>query len=167
MAEVKNRSLSTEHLEVYNVGTIDATAADADASLLYGERFYGTLVALDNGVGIEIPNHINGAECRFKLSNNNDDAVVDVWACKKGDDNLRLVCSITLKAGNQTSSDGYKYADTGTVSKDDGWPKTPKWKVTDEDYMGVLVFDACGCNRIAFHGHTTFDSDCIVEISGY
>lgn len=167
MGSEKERALVTQHLTWQNVGTIDSTAAGSDSQLAYGERFYETLIALDNGIGIEIPSGINGVEVRFKLSNNNDDVDIDVWASKREDDNLRLVCTLDVVAGNQTSDDGYKFADTINISNEDGWPQEPVGKTPAADYMAVLVFDLCGYSRLAFHGFGTFDSDCVVEVSGY
>jgi len=152
------------------MGTIDANTAEAeDNALDEAERFYSTAKLLDNVVAFEVEegSGINGIEIRFLFSTNSHTADIEIWAARAGDDNIRRVCTLDVVAGNQDTSDSLKIADTINVSNEDGWPKKPKSKVSGTDHIATLHFDLCGYKRILFHGYGTFDSDIIIEISGY
>lgn len=163
----KGRILLTTHNEWYSLGTIDSTAAEADSALGVDERLWSTASVLDNSVSIEVTEDVNGIEIRFKLSTNNEDVDIDIWAARKEDDNLRRVCTLDVIAGNQDSDDSKKFADTINVSNEDDWPKKPRSFDSNADNLAVLLFDLCGYKRVVFHGYGTFDEDCIVEVTGY
>lgn len=167
MAE-KGRTLLTDQLKWFRLGTINATAAAADVALAKTERSFSSAILLDNVVSIEeIPESINGIEIRCLLETNNEDVDIDIWAARKGDDNLTLVGTLDVIAGDQDSDDSLKFADTMTLSNEDGWPKKPITKISGADYIARTLFDLCGYKRVVFHGYGTFDEDCIIEISGY
>jgi len=169
MAE-KGRVLLTNQLIWSRMGIIDANTAEAeDNALDEAERFYSTAKLLDNVVAFEVEegSGINGIEIRFLFSTNEHTADIDIWTAKKDDDNLELVCTTDVVCGNQDSNDGKKFADTANLSNEDGWAKKPKSKVAGTDYIVVIRFDLCGRKRVLLHGYGTFDSDCIIEISGY
>jgi hypothetical protein len=163
----KNRELSTSQQVWYRGGTIDSTLAGADVALAKTERFYSTASLLGNVVVVDLDPTANGTETRFLLDSDADDVDIDVWAVRTSDDNLILVCTLDLIAGDQDSDDSLKFADTGNISNEDGWPKKPVWKVSGADYIGRLLFDGCGYDKLVFHGYGTFDSDCVVEVAGY
>lgn len=163
----KGRVLLTTQNVWTEIGTIDATAAGADVALAASERFYSTAKLLDNVVSAEVSEDINGIEIRALLSTNDHDVDFDIWAARAEDDNLTLVATVDCIAGNQDSDGSKKFADTLTLSNTDGWPKKPKTKVAGANYMARTFFDLCGYKRVLIHGYGTFDSDCIIEVSGH
>ena len=61
----KERALSTNQLEWWRIGTIDATAAGADVTLAKTERSWATASVLDNSAVAEVTTGVNGIEIRF------------------------------------------------------------------------------------------------------
>lgn len=162
----KERALVTNQETWTRTNVIDAAKAGLDVALEVNERFYSTASVLDNTAAIEVSSAINGIEIRFLLTTNNADVDIDIWAARAKDDNITRVCTLDIICGQQQSDDGSLYADTINISNIN-WPKTPKVVEPGTDHIARLLFDLVGYKRLLFHGYNVFNSDCIVEISGY
>ena len=151
------------------LGTMDATAGAADATLAVGERRLSDVSSLDNVVYKEVPLGLSVVELRFKGTTNNHDYIADLWVGRldNGKATLTRACTLTLKCGQQTSLIATDLLiDTITVSNEI-WNKALVPTDTGTDVEARLLFDMCGYDLILLHGHTTFDSDLKVELSGY
>jgi len=149
------------------LGTIDATAGSADLALGVAERLWSVNKDLDNVVvWDDIPPAIQKVELRFKLTTAEEDVDIDIWAKRKGSDELMRVCTIDLIAGTQVAADGKLFADSSTTltNKDSAGSVTA---VGAAEHCMLISFNLCGYNGILLHGYGTCDEDCIVEASGW
>jgi hypothetical protein len=166
------RGLETAQVGWHAAGTIDATAAAADAVFDATERDYDTAVALDNAVAYKVPPEINILEVRVILPVDGDDAIIDIWARRSGDANLVKVCKLTCKGGavtygTQSPGSTNVFCDTQTVAEATGWRTTPVTYVATTDHMARTEIYTFGFSDFVFHGHTAgFDGDADIEVSG-
>jgi hypothetical protein len=159
--------LSSAHLPWLPIGTIDATAGDADDTLGVAERDFASAAALDNSVYVETLPGMNALEVRFVLTTNDEDVDIDVWACR-GINEMRRVCTLDVICGlqNYTNATNH-FAQTINISNET-WRGGVSAISDDDDTMALFyIDDTLGYNRFLFHGWDTFDEDCIVEVSGY
>lgn len=159
-----------------DIGTIDATAAAADAALGVSERTREIVTALDNGVVYDIPQGTNALLVQFVGGTNGHNHVVDVWAGKRRDltsrtTDLCRVCTLDVETGSQVEADtALLFADEITLTNE-AWPKDIRVVQSGNDtelVARLFITDMCGYDVIAFHGHTAgFASDLHVEVSGF
>ncbi len=162
--------LETQQIPWINLGTIDATAGDADVALAVTERDFASAKLLDNVVYWKVPYGINTTEVRFILTTNNDDVDIDVWAGRiDSDDDAEMsrVCTLDVICGQQDANDStHHYADTINITNNK-WISTVSAVVPGTDQQARLVLDLCGYDLLLFHGYGTVDADTLVEVSGY
>lgn len=165
----KGQFLETVQAAWDNIGTLDATASAADITLADTERWVSALetcIANGNCILFNVPKGMNKLETRFLLVTENHDVDIEVWAARKGDNDVTRIATLDVICGDQDHSNGTnQFADTINISNE-------KWDadvsvVSDTDTMARLYFDVLGYDRIYFHGFGTFDGDTIVECSGY
>ena len=158
--------IETPQVPWSSLGQINRATAAADSALGATERLYSTAKLLTNTVSAEIAPGINAIEVCFKHQANDDDSVVDFWAARTDSDDLKRVCTLTLKGGAQTDGVNF-FADTITVSNNN-WLKTVN--ASDNaggDQLSTLWVDITGYSKVLFHGHTTADDDLQIEIAGF
>jgi hypothetical protein len=169
----------TVQSEWLSLGTIDATAAAADAALGVAERDYAGANALDNVVSKILPISWNVVEARFLLVANGSNVTIDVWGgrSKKSTIDTRVaemarICTLDVECGlQQTDNGSLLYADEIIITNitNNDWLKTvyAVQSANDSDLMARLILDMCGYDLLLFHGHTAFPEDCIIEIAGF
>lgn len=168
--------LGTKSIPWHSIGTIDATASEADATLGVAERVFQLNKALDNVKYYQVPPAISALHMRFLLTTNNHTADIEVWTGKlpnkldrdpSADCDLIRRGTLDVVCGQQDAYGTSKhYADTITVTNDgteDGWGDSDP----GADHMRIRSIDLKGDNIVLFHGFDTFDGDCEIEVSGY
>lgn len=168
--------LGSKKIPWFSLGTIDATAGDADATLAVTERNFLSVKSLDNAVYVFCGPAISAIKARFLMVTNDHDAVVEVWQGKIKKDpsegaaldcDLQRKATLTIKTGTQDVYGTTKhYADTITISNDateDGID----YSRPAAEHMATIHWDLKGDNLVVFHGNTTVDGDCEVEVTGY
>jgi hypothetical protein len=161
------------------LGTLDATASAADATLAVAERFFQTVKDLDNVVWAQLDNTANGIEVRFKMTTDGANAAyIDVWAGRFGsgggpnaDAELTRICTLDVECGLQDTLDGAAhFADEITLTNG-AWLKTPEVinSANDTNVMARLFIpDMCGYDLLLFHGYGAgMTEDTEVEIAGW
>jgi len=168
--------LGTRSIPWFSIGTIDATAAEADANTLdVDERNFQSVKDLANVVWFYVPPGISVLDVRFLLTTNSADVDIEIWTGKLGknpnlkpdeDCDLQRKATLDVICGAQDVHGTSKhYADTAAATND----LTMKAIVTKTaaDHMAILEWDLTGENIVIFHGFGTFDEACEVEVTGY
>jgi len=163
----KTEGLETPQLGWEIAGTIDATAAAADAVLGIAERKYATASVLANSVSYVLPKEINAIEMRLSFTTEGKAGVMDVWARRTNDADLTRICTLTAVCGTQVSGTSLKYAEAITVSNNLWLANVTEIAPGVNQMARVKIADMVGYHEIVVHGHTTFTEDCQVEVSGY
>ena len=160
----------------WNQGTLDATAAAADAALGVTERFFQTVKALDNIVYYIVPPVISSLDIRLSMLTANHAAIIDVWAgsvVKRPSDQpskncmLQRMFTLSIVAGTQqgiTSTD--LFADQIAPSNDVTLGGVGRVE-PGANQLASAHFGIKGSNLIVFHGHTTCQSNCKIWLRGF
>jgi len=158
------------------LGTIDATAAEADEALGVTERTLQQVKDLDNILWWLFPKAFSAVEIRFKLTTSDETADIDLYTGEVNKDpslDATVDCDLQRKAtldvvcGQQKAYDSaLLYADTIEVSNDASGSTLMEMK-PGTDHMAIIALDMRGSNLLVFHGYGTFDEDCVVEVKGY
>jgi hypothetical protein len=106
-------------------------------------------------------------QVRFRLTTDNADVDIEVWAMRDGDTEMVRVCTLDVICGTcDAAGTTYHFADTMTVSNSGSWPSTPTAHTTANE-QGSLKIETHGYRYFLFHGYGTFDEDCLVDVSGW
>lgn len=162
-------ALKTIRQPFINLGIINATAAGNDVTLAYTERDFTTNEDLPNVVWKEVPLGLSLVEVRFLGTTNSHTYDVDVWLGRLNNNKAEMTRAVTLDlvCGQQTTDNGsLLYIDTINFSNEN-WIKALVDAGTGTDVQARFVFDLCGYDLLLFHGYGTFQSDLVVELSGY
>ena len=79
------------------VGTIDAADGDGDGALGVTERDFATANALDNSIVYYVPPETQTIEVRTYFTTNDEDGIIDIWAMRDGDTEMKRVCTMTVE----------------------------------------------------------------------
>ena len=174
--------MSREHQGTFNkfawwsIGTIDATAGNADAALGVAERTFQIAKALANVVYYYVNPGISSLDLRAIFATDDEDAVFDVYSGNLTknpgqkplvDCALQRLFTITAKAGTQQNVTSTElFADTLTISNDATLSGVGRINPA-ANHMNTIHWDLKGANIVVIHAHTTVDEDVKIEIKGY
>ncbi len=150
------------------VGTIDATAGNADAVLDETERDYASAILLANSVAIVSGTDALAAEIRVIFATDGADAIFDIWTMRENGLYMTRICTITAKAGKQyaNAAGSLVFADTLTISNEVWYTALAGIHNGGVDHIARVIFNKHGHKTFLFHGHTTFDEDAVIEMAG-
>lgn len=162
------------------LGTIDATAGDADAAFTVGERTYQTAYALratNCVIWYPVP-RVKYLEFRFRGKTNGDNHIVIVWGarlCDAYDTDLSRLCSLDVETGTQVAVNAATnytlFADEITLTNELTLPSGDVAKVVqsgnDTELMARLILPAMGYDCIVFQGVSTTPNSLKIDGSGY
>ena len=170
------RFAGSKKIPWFSLGTIDATAGDADAALAVTERNFQSVKDLANAVWLFVPPAISAIKVRLLSVTADHDAIVDIWQGKLGKDpnlkpdedcDLQRKATLGVKTGTQDVYGTLKhFADTIAITNDateDGID----YSLPAAEHMATIHWDLKGDNLVVFHGNDTVDGDFEVEVTGY
>lgn len=160
----------------FNKGTIDATAATADAALGVAERTFQSVKDLTSVVYYYVSPGISSLDVMFSLLADDDDADIDIYTGNLAKDPshepdedclLQRLATLDVIAGQQQGVIATDlFADTINVSVD-ATLNGMGTRIPGANHAASLHWDLKGANIIVFQGYGTVDSDTKIWLKGY